>query len=90
MISAVSAKGGKRFMIFKGRFNSEVYIRFLHQLIKKSERKLFLIVDNYSPHKTNRVKQWLKNHKAKIEVFYFPAYSFPYLQSIKKGATSPF
>jgi transposase len=75
MISAVSAKGGKRFMIFKGRFNSEVYIMFLRQLIKKSERKLFLIVDNYSPHKTNRVKQWLKKYKDKIEVFYLPAYS---------------
>jgi transposase len=75
MISAVSPKGGKRFMLFKGRFNSGVYLIFLRQLIKKSKRKAMLIMDNYSPHKTKQVQLWLEKHKDKIEVFYLPPYS---------------
>ena len=75
MISAVSSKGSKRFMLFKGRFNSEVFITFLRQLIKKAKRKILLIMDNYSPHKTKRVLQWLQNHKDKIKIFFLPTYS---------------
>jgi transposase len=75
MISAVSAKGGKRFMLYKGRFNSKVFISFLSQLIKKAKRKIMLIVDNYSPHKTSQVKQWLTRHKDLIEIFFLPPYS---------------
>lgn len=75
MISTVSSQGSKRFMLFKGRFNSEVYISFLRQLTKKAKRKIFLIMDNYSPHKTIRVQQWLQKHENKIEVFFLPTYS---------------
>lgn len=75
MISAVSSKGGKRFMLFMGRFNSKVYITFLQQLIKNAKCKIILIMDNYSPHKTNLVQQWLQKHGDKIEVFFLPTYS---------------
>jgi transposase len=75
MISTVTARGTKRFMIYRGRFNSQVFIIFLRQLIKKSKRKIFLIVDNYSPHKTKQVKQWLQNNKERIKIFFLPSYS---------------
>lgn len=75
MISAVSARGGKRFMLYKGKFNSDRYILFLKQLIKNSEHKIYLIMDNYSVHKTNKVKEWIERHKDKIAVYYLPTYS---------------
>lgn len=75
MISAVSARGGKRFMLYKGKFNSDRYILFLKQLIKKSKHKIYLIMDNYSVHKTNKVKEWIKRHKDKLTVYYLPTYS---------------
>jgi transposase len=75
MISAVSARGGKRFMLYKGKFNSERYILFLKQLIKNSKHKIYLIMDNYSVHKTNKVGQWIERHKDKIAVYYLPTYS---------------
>jgi len=62
-------------MLFKGRFNSEVFITFLRQLIKKAKHKILLIMDNYSPHKTKRVQQWLQRHKDKIKIFFLPPYS---------------
>lgn len=75
MISAVSARGGKRFMLYKGKFNSERYILFLKQLIKKSKHKIYLIMDNYSVHKTNKVTEWIEGHKDKLSVYYLPTYS---------------
>lgn len=75
MISAVSARGGKRFMLYKGKFNSDRYILFLKQLIKKSTHKIYLIMDNYAVHKTNKVKEWIERHKDKLEVYYLPTYS---------------
>jgi len=75
MISAVSAQGGKRFMLYNGKFNSDLYILFLKQLIKKSKRKIYLIVDNYSVHKTKKVQQWIARHEDKLSVYYLPTYS---------------
>ena len=75
MISAVSARGGKRFMLYHGKFNSDRYILFLKQLIKKSTHKIYLIMDNYSVHKTNKVKAWIERRKDKLEVYYLPTYS---------------
>lgn len=75
MISAVSARGGKRFMLYKGKFNSDRYILFLKQLIKKSKHKIYLIMDNYSVHKTKKVEQWIERHQDKLAVYYLPSYS---------------
>lgn len=75
MISAISARGGKRFMLYRGKFNSGRYIQFLKQLIKKALKKIYLIMDNYSVHKTKQVQQWLSRNHKKINVYYLPTHS---------------
>lgn len=75
MISAVSPRGAKRFMIYKGSFRSKQFIMFMKQLTKKATQKIFLIIDNYSVHKTKAVKQWVENNKDKIALFFLPTYS---------------
>ena len=75
MISAVNNRGKLNFMFHKGGVNSRVFIKFMNKLIRMHRRKIFLIVDNLPAHKTNAVKQWVKEHKKYIEVFYLPAYS---------------
>lgn len=75
MISAVSNRGHLQFMIVEGSFNTEVFIRFLKQLIKGSRQKIFLIVDGHPVHKTKKVCQWLCNNKGKISLFHLPPYS---------------
>ena len=74
-ISALSNKGHLQFMVMKSGFNSEVFMSFMEKLIKKSRRKIIFIVDGHPAHKTNKVKDWVKANKKRIELFYLPAYS---------------
>jgi len=66
MISAISNKGYLQFMIIDGRFNGDVFITFLKQMIKYS---------GHPAHKTKKLKEWLEDNKSKIEVFFLPPYS---------------
>jgi transposase len=75
MISTVTNRGTLRFMVFKGRFNSKVFIQFLKRLVRQSRRKVFLIVDGHSAHVSRETKHWLAEHLERIEVFYLPSYS---------------
>ena len=75
MISAIGNKGHLQFMVMEGRFNGEVFQRFLAQMIKYSKRKLFYMTDNHPSHKTAKLHQWLEDNKNSIEVFFIPPYS---------------
>jgi len=75
MISAVTNKGQLRFMIYRKGMNSKLFIRFLKRLVKSTDSKVFLIVDNLRAHKAKVVQKWLENHGHEIEVHYLPAYS---------------
>lgn len=75
MISAISNRGGLKFMIFRDRFTAEVFIGYLERLMKSSKRKVYLIVDNHKVHHAKKVTEWLEQHRLKIAVFYLPSYS---------------
>lgn len=47
----------------------------MSRLIKNSDKKIFLILDNLKVHHSHMVNDWLKDHKTQIEVFHLPAYS---------------
>lgn len=77
MISTVSNQGKVRFMVYRGRMNAKRLIQFLKSLIRTSEHKIFLILDNLRVHHAKPVKAWLAqaHNTARIEVFFLPAYS---------------
>lgn len=75
MISALSNLGHLKFMVVEGRINSDVFIEFLNRMVKYERNKIFIIVDNLAVHKTKKVKLWIKENKAKMELFYLPRYS---------------
>lgn len=75
MISAISNSGKLYFKTYTGRFNSKAFIEFLKRLIKQIKGKIFLIVDQYSVHKSKEVEEWLSKHKSRIELFFLPTYS---------------
>ena len=75
VISAISKRGKMHWMALKDALNAESFITFLKQLIKGRRRKVYLIVDNLRVHHSKPVKQWLDEHKERIEVFYLPSYS---------------
>ena len=75
MISAVTNKGRLNFMVFKERFQSEVFQEFLRRMVRQSTRKVFLIVDAHPVHRSGKVKRWLKKHETHIRLFFLPGYS---------------
>lgn len=77
MISSVTNQGKTRWMIIDGAFNHAKLIEFFQALIKDTEHKVFLILDNLGVHHCKPVKAWLKVHSEQIEVFYLPSYSPP-------------
>jgi len=75
MISTVTNQGKVEFMIYSGSMNADRLIKFLEQLIKGKQQKLYLILDNLRVHHSNIVKQWAEEKKDQIELFFLPSYS---------------
>ena len=75
MISTVTNRGKVRWMTFQGGINVKIFLRFLGRLIKGSDRKIFLILDNLRVHHAKKVKEWLANRGDAIELFFLPSYS---------------
>ena len=62
-------------MIYTGRMTAALFIVFLSRLLRRAERKIFLIVDNLSVHEAAAVEAWLQDKKDRLEIFYLPRYS---------------
>ena len=69
------------------QMNSQTLIKFMSRLIKNSDKKILLILDNLKVHHSHMVNDWLKDHKTQIEVFRLPAYSpEPYVHFFWEGS----
>jgi transposase len=78
MISSITNRGRLAFMIFRQRFTARVFLNFLGRLLRlmrKSRRKVFLIVDGHPVHKSRSVSRWLAEHREQIRIFQLPSYS---------------
>jgi transposase len=75
IISTVTSQGRVRWKVFEVAMNADVLIDFFKRLVKDTDRKVFLILDNLKVHHARPVKQWLAKHLQQIEVFYLPSYS---------------
>jgi transposase len=77
MISTVTNQGKVRFMIYSTNMNAQKLIEFMEQLIKGSEKKIYLILDNLRVHHSKLVKEWLAKEEIRdeIAVFHLPSYS---------------
>lgn len=78
MLSAISKRGKLHFILYKDSMNSEKLIDFMTRLIKDSEKKVFLVLDNLRVHHSKAVTEWLEKHKAQIELFFLPPYAPEY------------
>jgi transposase len=78
MISAITNTGKLRYHFYRGKFNQDIFIRFLKRLTKTADRKIFGIVDNSSTHHGSLVRDWKEENADKITVFYLPSYAPDY------------
>jgi transposase len=75
LISSITNQGKVRFMVYHDTMNSQTLIKFLKRLIKDTDQKVFLILDNLRVHHSKLVKEWLARHREEIELFHLPSYS---------------
>jgi len=75
MISAVTNKGGLRWMSYTSTMTQIKYILFLARLIQSEPKKVFFIADNLSVHHGKKVKEWAAANSTRIELFFIPSYS---------------
>ena len=62
-------------MLYQDTMNAKMFMKFIKQLIKDAERKIFLVLDNLRVHHARVVKEWLQAYTEEIELFFLPAYS---------------
>ena len=75
MISAVSANGQFRFMVYEGGATARVFLEFLKRLMHDAKRPVFLIVDGHPIHRAKMVKDYVANQDGRLKLFFLPPYS---------------
>ena len=75
MISALTCQGKVRFMLYEESMNQQRLIAFMRSLIRTSENKVFLILDNLKVHHGKKVSAWLDQHREQLELFFLPPYA---------------
>ena len=77
VFGAMSVEARPRFAhLFAPVFSGATFLIFLKQLVRRSKRKIFLIVDNGPCHNLAADgKTWLAAHRHRIELFRLPPYS---------------
>lgn len=73
-MSAISTKGRMRFLVFAESFTAEVMCRFLDRLADHFHRKIHLVVDGHSTHRSRKVRNWLAARPDDIELHFLPPY----------------
>src|SRR5665213_1432228 len=74
-LSTVTNRGKVRFMVLEGPLSAQILIRFLRRLIRDTNQRVFLILDNLNVHKAAKVRAWVAAHCDAIELFYLPPYA---------------
>ena len=74
-LSTVTNQGKVRFMVLEGPLSAQILIRFLRRLIRDTNRRVFVILDNLNVHKAATVRAWVAAHCDAIELFYLPPYA---------------
>lgn len=74
-ISAISNSGGFWYHLHTGKFNADVFIECLQDLIKNRRRPIFIITDGHPVHKSKNVKDFLAGQKDRIRLHILPPYA---------------
>jgi transposase len=75
MISAITNRGNMQFMVFKDRFTTPVFLKFLRRLVRQIKRKAYLIADSHPVHRSASVKRWVAKNAKRIRLEFLPEYS---------------
>ncbi|NIR49656.1 IS630 family transposase [candidate division KSB1 bacterium] len=74
-ISAISNNGGFWYHVFTGKFNADLFIECLKDLMANRKKPIFIIMDGHPVHKSKKVKTFVANSEGKISIFLLPPYA---------------
>ncbi|WP_419931290.1 IS630 family transposase [Kitasatospora purpeofusca] len=74
-MSAISTCGKMWFTVYRGSFTTKVFLDFLRRLVGQFDRKIHLVVDRHSVHRSKAVREWLAEHESRIVLHLLPAYA---------------
>jgi hypothetical protein len=70
---SISTKGLMYFMVFTESFDAQVMCRFLARLTGHFDRKVHLVVDRHSAHRSKAVRDRLADYKDQVELRFLPS-----------------
>ena len=79
---AVDYHTGESFFRLSRKKNSKAFVAFLGQIMRQTTKKIILVLDNYSIHKTTLVCDFIKEHADRLRLVFLPTYS-PWLNPIE-------
>ena len=59
MISAITNRGHLAFMVFHGKFDGRLFVRFMQRLLQQAPGKVYLIVDGHPVHRSVIAKEFV-------------------------------
>lgn len=74
MISAITNRGHLAFMVFHGKFDGRLFIRFMQRLLKQAAGKVYLIVDGHPVHRAVIVREFVAANAARLRLIRLPGY----------------
>jgi len=74
MISAITNRGHLAFMVFHGKFDGRLFIRFMQRLLNQAAGKLYLIVDGHPVHRSVVAKAFVNANTARLRLIRLPGY----------------
>jgi transposase len=74
MISAITNRGQLAFMVFHGKFDGRLFIRFMRRLLKQVTGKLYLIVDGHPVHRSVVAREFVSANAARLRLIRLPGY----------------
>jgi transposase len=74
-MSAIGMNGKLYFTVFREAFSAGVFIAFLDRLLATVEGKVHLVLDGHSVHRSKRVRRWVAERAARIELHFLPPYA---------------
>ena len=75
VLSIVTTQGLLQYSIKDETINSESFIQFLKEILKKRTRLLVLLLDRASFHRSKKVRSFVRAHRSQIRIFFLPKYA---------------
>lgn len=75
VLSTITNRGELAFMVFRGAFNWQVFLRFLRRLLRHAPGLVFLIIDRHPVHRAAEVARWVAQRPDRLRLFFLPSYS---------------